>query len=65
YAAALRDALGREWPDATIEIAFTPDRASTRAEASECDGDLAARAMERTALDLAWVVKGTAPWATA
>lgn len=63
YADALRDALAREWPDAAIEVVSTDDRASTRAEASECATDTEARATERTALDLAWVIKGTAPWA--
>lgn len=64
YVEALRAALAREWPDATLEIAFTVDRASTRAEAADC-ADAEARGIERTALDLAWAVKGMAPWSTA
>jgi hypothetical protein len=55
YAEALSAALSREWPGADIEVAFTDDRAATRAEAGD-------PAVERTALDLAWVIKGCSDW---
>lgn len=56
YAAALRETLEREWPAATITITFSDDRAPTRVRAE--DG-----ATERTALDLAWVVRQMGAWA--
>ena len=56
YATALREALAREWPDATITVTFTPDRAPTHVAAPD-------PAIERTALDLAWVVRQMHPWA--
>lgn len=57
YAAAVRDALRREWPDATITVSFTDDRAATHVTAPD-------PATERTALDLAWVIRQTHPWAS-
>jgi hypothetical protein len=62
HAEALAAALAREWPAAEIDVRWTDDRASTRAEASGCATDTEARGAERLALDLAWVVRQMNPW---
>jgi hypothetical protein len=63
YADALRDALLREWPDVEISIDAKDDRAPVEVTATGCASEVEARAVERTALDLAWVVKHCADWA--
>jgi hypothetical protein len=62
YARALEEVLRREWPSAEIEVTWTDDVSPTRAQA-EATTDTEARSIERSALDLAWVVKGTSDWA--
>lgn len=65
YIDALRAALEREWPGAEITVDASDDRAPTMAIASDCASDAEARSIERTALDLAWVVKQCAHWSAA
>ena len=60
YAELLREALERELAGARIEVI---ERAgATEASASDAD-EVAARTAERTALDLAWVVRQMGAWA--
>ncbi len=63
YADALREALLREWPDVEISIDAKDDRTPVEVAVSECADRAEARAVERTALDLAWVVRQCADWA--
>lgn len=62
YAELLREALEREWPEARVEVTWRDERGSTRAIVEGAASPEHARAVERTALDLAWVVRQVAPW---
>lgn len=61
YAELLHEALRRDLPEAEVDVAWSDDRAATRAEVQGAP-DARAREIERSALDLAWVVKQTQPW---
>ncbi|AKF10216.1 hypothetical protein [Sandaracinus amylolyticus] len=62
YAGLLRDALRRDHPDASIEVTWSDDRAPTHVDVQGVDEERRARAIERDALDVAWVVKQMEPW---
>lgn len=62
YAGLVTDALRREWPDAEVEVTWTDERKSTRATVEGAASIDAARDVERTALDLAGIVREVADW---
>ncbi len=62
YAELLTEALRREWPDDEVVVTWLDERTTTRAMIEGAPSADDARGIERTALDLAWVVRQTGAW---